>query len=115
MTELDRALKRTKSQAAGSDRITYALLTHLSVLNKTRLLRLYNLLFASGYVPESWKCALVLPILKGGKPPNETDSYRPISLTSCIGKCMEKIINLRIKWYLDAKQLLPKNQAGFRV
>ena len=43
-----------------------------------------------------------------------TVSYRPISLTSCVVKLLERIINARMKWYLESEQLLSPQQAGFR-
>lgn len=73
------------------------MLVNLSKENKIHLLHLYNLLFSTAFVPEVWKCALVIPLLKPGKPPNEPDSYKPMSLTSCLGKTMEKLVNNRLK------------------
>ena len=50
----------------------------------------------------------MIPILKKGKDPKQAASYRPISLTSCVGKTMERVVNQRLKWYLAPEQ------AGFR-
>ena len=55
-----------------------------------------------------------MPILKKGKNPAEARSFRPISLTSCIGKIAERLINRRLYWYLESSDLLGKNQGGFR-
>ena len=41
-------------------------------------------------------------------------SYRPISLTSCIVKVLERIINTRLKWFLESEKLFVSEQAGFR-
>ena len=49
-----------------------------------------------------------------GKSKTEATSYRPISLTSCVVKLLERIINARMKWYLESEQLLTLQQAGFR-
>ena len=48
----------------------------------------------------------MIPIFK--KDPKQAASYRPISLTSCVGKTMERVVNQRLKWYLAPEQ------AGFR-
>ena len=40
-------------------------------------------------------------------------SYRPIALTSTIGKCLERLIVNRLSWWLEAKSLLNPWQAGF--
>ncbi|UYV70593.1 hypothetical protein LAZ67_7003628 [Cordylochernes scorpioides] len=41
-------------------------------------------------------------------------NYRPISLTSIFCKLMEKIILRRLTYHLDTRNLLPKEQYGFR-
>ena len=96
-TELNEAMNKKKSRAAGIDKITYEMLTNLSTENRDAILYLFNLMFTSGFIPEDWKTAIIIPIPKPGKPPEKTSSYRPISLTSCLGKLMEKMINNRLK------------------
>ena len=54
------------------------------------------------------------PIHKSGKPPGNPQNYRPIALTSCIGKVFEQIINTRLVWHLEWNNLIHKNQYGFR-
>ncbi|CAF4759395.1 unnamed protein product [Rotaria sp. Silwood2] len=41
-------------------------------------------------------------------------SYRPISLLSCLGKLLEKIIKQRLMVILERRNILPEHQAGFR-
>ena len=56
----------------------------------------------------------MIPILKKGKYPKQAASYRPISIISCGGKTMERVVNQRLKWYLETNDLLAPEQAGFR-
>ena len=42
-------------------------------------------------------------------------NYRPISLTSCVGKVVERVLNNRLSAYLEANNLLLKQQSGFRA
>ena len=58
--------------------------------------------------------AIVIPIPKPGKDPTNPTSYRPIALTSCICKTMERMINRRLVWYLESHKLLTNVQCGFR-
>ena len=58
--------------------------------------------------------ATMIPIFKKGKDPKQAASYRPISLTSCVGKTMERVVNQRLKWYQETNDLLAPEQAGFR-
>jgi hypothetical protein len=57
----------------------------------------------------------IVPILKTGKDPKSTASYRPISLTSMMEKCMERIINSRLNWLLKTNNFTANDQAGFRI
>ena len=38
----------------------------------------------------------------------------PVSLTSCVVKTMERIVNERLKWYLETEDLFAPEQARFR-
>jgi len=58
--------------------------------------------------------SIIVPICKPGKDPSLAESYRPIALTSHVGKIMEKIINERLKYYLEKMELIKVYQSGFR-
>jgi len=66
----------------------------------------------SASVPEVWKQAFVTPIHKKGER-CMAENYRPISLTSTIGKILESIIRDQIYQHLTANDLLAHNQHGF--
>ncbi|KAG0419935.1 hypothetical protein HPB47_003783 [Ixodes persulcatus] len=66
-----------------------------------------------GLTPDSWKAADIRFIPKPKKE-LKLENLRPISLTSCLGKAFERVINSRVMKYLDKEQLLPNTQFGFR-
>ena len=78
------------------------------------LLHIYQRVWRGERIPRKWLTAVIKPLLKDGKDPKETVSYRPISLTSCPGKILEKVIANRLIYLLESRQLLTNNQAGFR-
>ena len=51
---------------------------------------------------------------KPGKPKLEITSYRPLCLTSCLGKILEKIITNRVKDWCNENDIINKQQNGFR-
>ena len=112
--ELDDMLKEVSDTTPGPDEISYSMLKNLGTSGKKLLLDLLNKVFDEGKLPDDWKLAYVVPILKEGKDPEETNSYRPIALTSCVCKLLERILNKRLVWFLETKGLLYKGQSGFR-
>ena len=55
-----------------------------------------------------------MPIPKTGKDTNNPSNYRPIALTSCMCKTMERMVNVRLNWYLERNNIISKHQSGFR-
>ena len=41
-------------------------------------------------------------------------NYRPITLSSCVCKTLERMINARLIWYLESNELITEYQSGFR-
>lgn len=68
-------------------------------------LYLFNSSYFHGVVPQFWKTAIVCPIPKPGKNPKSVLGYRPISLLSCVGKVMERVIKVRLEHFLATRQV----------
>ena len=66
-----------------------------------------------GKVPREWKRANIVPIYKGGKK-TEPLNYRPVSLTSVVGKLCETVIKERWVSYLEENKVINESQFGFR-
>ncbi|MBJ5505526.1 reverse transcriptase family protein, partial [Salmonella enterica subsp. enterica serovar Derby] len=58
--------------------------------------------------------AIVLPFPKPGKDPAIPSNYRPIALTSCLCKLLERMVNARLMWFLETNKILSPHQCGFR-
>ena len=115
MNELEEALRKLKKKKSpGSDGITNEMLIHLGYKAKRILLQIFNLSWHSGKFPSMWKEAYICPILKKGKDKSKPESYRPVSLTSCTGKLLERIINKRLLYYLESNDLICPTQTGYR-
>ena len=116
MTELKRAIKsiKRKDKATGMDGIGYPLIAALGEQGQTKLLAFYNKCYTEGQTPQEWREAIVIPIHKKGKPKNDPNSYRPISLTPHLGKVYERLVRARLEYTIERNQTIPKIQAGFR-
>ncbi|KAG8174057.1 hypothetical protein JTE90_016742 [Oedothorax gibbosus] len=67
------------------------------------LLKLYNRIWNDKVFPTSWQRAIVIHIAKPGKDPQDAGNYRPIVLTSCLCKLMERMVNARLVYCLEEK------------
>lgn len=114
INELHISLKSRKDTAPGMDNIPYMLIKKLHPNAQAILLAIYNKLWNVTVIPESWKTQCVIPILKPNKPANNASSYRPISLSSCLGKLFENMLKLRLDYFVETQNKLPDIQFGFR-
>ena len=112
--ELQVALDKKRSTAPGADTVHYDMLKNLTENGMNHLLRLMNKSWKEHKLPEQWKESTIIPLLKPDKDPQMPHSYRPISLTSAIGKVMETMAASRLVTFIEQKKLLGKTQSGFR-
>ena len=109
-----RALKKSnKSSSPGDDGITYH---HLWKLPSTHgfLAILFNKIIESGQPPPSnWSSARIRLICKGSDV-SSPSNFRPIALSSCVGKLLNKIIATRMERFLLQNGIInPSTQKGF--
>ena len=76
--------------------------------------KLFNLVFDSGIIPESWTLGSIIPIYKNKGAQSDPENYRPITLVSCLGKLFTSIINSRLQSFAREFELLSESQTGFR-
>lgn len=70
---------------------------------------------ATGYEPKSWRDVTVKFIPKGGRASyEEVKSFRPISLTSFLLKCLERIVDHHIRDVYLAAMPLHENQHAYQ-
>lgn len=114
LSELTWALSKAAGLSEGPDRIGYPLLKNLPIEAKLILLDLYNQVWSCGILPKEWKEAIIIPVKKPGKNGEEADQYRPISLTSCTGKILERMVNRRLTQDIEENHRLGNQQFAFR-
>ncbi|GFO13711.1 RNA-directed DNA polymerase from mobile element jockey [Plakobranchus ocellatus] len=83
-------VKPTK-KIKGPDGVCYQFLRHLPESCLHTLLKLFSNIWTTGDIPPSWREASVVPIPKPGKDPSDPSNYRPIALTSCLCKTLERM------------------------
>lgn len=116
-SEIEKAVCSLKNNKAGGlDMIVNEHIKNCYKLPNMRiiLLKLFNIVFDSGYVPTSWSTGNIIPIYKQKGDQTDPSNYRPITLLSCLGKLFTRILNDRLQQYSDKYDKISQNQAGFR-
>ena len=78
------------------------MLKHLPENSLEALLNIFNYIWTTAKFPKDWTYATIIPIPNPGKDPAEPNNYRHIALTSCLCKTLERMINKRLTWFLEA-------------
>ncbi|KAK4818857.1 hypothetical protein QYF61_020076 [Mycteria americana] len=100
-------------KSMGPDEIHPRVLKELADVLTKPLSVIYQQSWLTGEVPVDWRLANVTLIFKKGQK-EDPGNYRPVSLTSVLGKLMEQIILSAITWHIEDNQGIKPSQHGFR-
>src|SRR6218665_69488 len=93
---------------------TFLLQEHLDILLPL-LTTICNRSILEGVMPLDQKRSILVPVIKRvGLDPTDPGNFRPIANVSFISKVIEKIIAYQLVPYLEANNLIPAIQSGFR-
>ena len=72
------------------------------------LVHLYNIVLSTGKIPQLWKHAVIklIPKAQAAEDPTNPKHFRPIALTSCIGKIFTTLIEHRLDKHMIGNGLL---------
>ena len=96
-------------KSPGLDGISYDIIKKFSRKTIEWLTHFYNLVLSNGKIPVSWSEYKLVMIPKSG-----SQAFRPIALSSCFLKILEKIIADRLTWFTESRGIIPMNFFGFR-
>ena len=106
-----KAIKAAKnSKALGPDDISPQMLKNLGPHGIKFLTNIYNQCVNTSTIPSLWKTSRIIPLLKPGKPADQSTSQRPISLLSPPAKILESILLPEVTAAIN----LANHQHGFR-
>ena len=116
LDQLAKIISNSKQTTCILDPIPTKLLKEILPLIDSTLLNIINLSLSSGYVPQSFKIAIIKPLLK--KPtldPEVLANYRPISNLLFLSKILEKVIANQLCEFLQESNIYEDFQSGFRA
>ena len=73
-----------------------------------------NVSLEQGVFPDSWKIAIIRPLLKKLGLELITSNYRPVSNLPFLSKVLEKIVLARYNNHCDRHNLIPSFQSAYR-
>ena len=112
--EIQDALNKAKlGKAVGIDNVSGEMLKCAAPILTPWLLKLFNEIFRQGIYPQQWCTGIITSIFKAGDP-QDPNNYRGLTITSCLGKVYNIILNSRLEKYIEDKNIIPDNQIGFR-
>ena len=95
--EVIQALKRAKPfSAPGLDGMRNEMFDHTSVPVINALHFLFKNIWQTKHAPAAWRESSITPIFKDGEK-DDPANYRPISLTSCLLRIFERILDRRLR------------------
>ena len=100
------------NKASGPDIISHKMLKLCPEKIAVPLQIIFNKSLLQCKYPTSWKIAHVMAIFKKGDKVLPSN-YRPISLISCVGKIMERVIYKYVFSHLQRNKLIYEYQSGF--
>ncbi len=78
------------------------------------LLAIINLSLSLGYVPKTFKLAVIKPLIKNPLDPKDLVNYRPISNLPFLSKILEKVVSSQLYSFLEKNYICKNFQSGFR-
>jgi len=112
LTTTARLIKR--NIAPGPDEITNEILKTIIRCQPEPLVKVFKKCLEEGHFPISWQVARLMLRRERDKPTKLPYSYRALCLLSCTGKLLEKLLDNRLRKFLDDSVGLDKRQYRFR-
>lgn len=113
ISEISLAINKLKNnKAPGLDNITNNMLKcgHSFLINCLK--KMFNSCLSSGLYPTVWAEGYIKPLFKNGNS-DDPNNYRGLTITSCIGKLFNSILNSRLDKFLLNNKLIDDSQIGF--
>ena len=89
----------SKDKACRLDQIYDQMIMNGGPTLYNHLTLLFNKCLKEGMFPNIWNCANVHPINKLGKFHSNPKNYRPIAVSSCLGRIFEKVLAKRLQQF----------------
>lgn len=113
--EIDVALAHFSGNTApGKTGISFDLLKQWYSRKTNYFVKLLSNWYSMGIYPEELKESIVVALIKDKRVQATVNNIRPISISDSIARWYERIVDTRLTFYVESRQLLSPDQYGFR-
>ena len=114
LEEITLAVKGLKSsKAPGIDAVSNDMIKCGFTILAPLLVKTFNLVLSAGHFPAEWAKGRIVSLHKKGDV-LDPSNYRGITISSCVGKLFNSILNNRLSNFLNVNGILCDEQIGFR-
>ena len=106
--------KMKPKMSFGQDLVSNKVLQFIAPTILRPLKHLINLSLRTGYFPQKFKIAKIVPIHKDSDC-HEFNNYRPISLLSSMSRLLESIVSYQLTAFAESYSIFYQHQYGFRA
>ena len=100
------------SQSTDGDGLCYLFIKRGGYFLASKLSAFFTFSLARCSIPNAWRKIIVTPVHKSG-PKDKCSNFRPIAITSCVGRIMERIIFKAMIAFFTTYAPLHSSQHGF--
>jgi hypothetical protein len=112
--EVQKAIKAPKNgKSCGLDGISNEMIKYGQHTLTQPLTKIFNDIIRTGIYPSQWAQGYISPIYKSGNP-HDPSNYRGITITSCIAKVFNSVLNNRLEDYLTVNNIIHESQIAFK-
>lgn len=111
--DVNKIISCLRSNATGTDGINLKMLLYITPHLTNHICFIINKCLSTGYFPNCWKMANIIPVPKVSNPKQLSD-YRPISILPSFSKILERVVANQLTNFLNTYNILPSSQSGFR-
>ncbi|PIK41927.1 putative RNA-directed DNA polymerase from mobile element jockey-like [Apostichopus japonicus] len=111
---VSKLLQNCSSASCDLDPVLTKIVKSVSATLLPSIIRLINLSITTGEFLESWKRAIVCPLLKKPTLPPELNNLRPVSNLKFISKLVEKVVANQVLQHCNRHCSLPVFQSAYR-
>ena len=115
LSNLQKLIQSTPNKSCDLDPITTSLLKQILPSIATTIADIINTSLKDGSFPESFKRALVRPLLKKPNLDLLKTNYRPVSNLSYVSKLVERVVDVQLTNHIERHNLMEVHQSAYHA